>query len=194
MVQSFDFWRDLRDASSELSFFGLYGSPAMQRIGASHAYQRKQIDPSELEHLPEVEAILLGVDRGGFEEAVIRMLIVLAGARGAVRRDRLERSAHVLRMEQPFASLGAEKRAALIREQTIIVEFARDRAIATLPDLLAKKADRRRAIEVVEFIAGAVEEMEPGTIKALQDMRAALDLPPMVVIAAAKDRLPSAAE
>ena len=92
----------------------------------------------------------------------------MAESRGAVRRDRLERSAKVLAKDEPFASLGAEKRAALIREQTIIVEFARDRAIATLPELLPNREERQSAIEVVEYIAGSVEEMEPHTIQMLR--------------------------
>ena len=104
------------------------------------------------------------MDRGSFEVAVIRMLIMLADSRGTVRRDRLERSAHVLSKDEPFASLGAEKRAALIREQAVIVEFAPDRALDALPDMLSDPAERERAIDVVEYIAGAVEEMEPQTI------------------------------
>ncbi len=183
VVQSFDFFRDLRDAAYEMSFFGIYGSPLMNRIGERQAFERARMDPKELAHLPEVEAILLGVDRGGFEVAVIRMLILLAESRGGVRRDRLERSAHVLSRDEPFASLGAEKRAALIREQTIVVEFARERAIAVLPELLPDMIDRLRAIEVVEFIAGSVEEMESQTILALETIRAALGLPALPVAA-----------
>jgi pimeloyl-ACP methyl ester carboxylesterase len=179
VIQTMDFWRDIRDAAHELGFFGIYGSPLMNRIGASHAYEREQINPGDLEHLPEVEAILLGIDRGGFEVAVIRMLILLADSRGTVRRDRLERSAHVLGKEEPFASLGAEKRAALIREQAIVVEFEPERAISTLPQLLPGRKDRERAIEKVEYIAGAVAEMEPRTVEALQKMRLALGLPTM---------------
>ena len=181
VIQTFDFWRDIRDAAMEIGFFGIYGSPLMNRIGASHAYQRERMDPKDLEHLPEVEAILLGVDRGGFEVAVIRMLILMADSRHVVRRDRLERSAHMLGKEEPFASLGAEKRAALIREQAIIVEFAPVLAISTLPELMPDRAERQRAIELVEFIAGAVEEMEPQTIKTLQKMRATLGLPALEV-------------
>ncbi len=177
VTQAFDFWRDLRDAAYETTFFSLYGSPAMQRLGASHAWRRAVADPKELAHLPEVEALLLGIDRGGFDVAVIRMLILMAESRGNVRRDRLERSARLLAHDEPFASLGAEKRAALIREQTIVVEFAPDRAIATLTALLPEVEDRERAIEVVEYVAGAVEEMEPRTIAMLQRLRAALGLP-----------------
>ncbi len=151
--------------------------------------QRKRLDPGELAHLPEVEEILLAIDRGGFEVAVIRMLILMAESRGAVRRDRLERSAKVLSKDEPFASLGAEKRSALIREQTIVVEFAPERAIQTLPDLLSDPADRQRAIDVVEYIAGIVEEMEPQTIRMVEKMRTALGLPARVNSGGAVDPL-----
>jgi hypothetical protein len=63
--QSLDLMRDLRDASHEIAFFSIYGSPLMTRIGANHAYQRAQENPKELRFLPEVQAILLGLDRNG---------------------------------------------------------------------------------------------------------------------------------
>ena len=189
VVQSFDLMRDLRDAAYELSFFAIYGSAAMNRIGASHAFERARLSAKELLFLPEVQEILLGVDRGGFEEAVIRMLILLAESRHEVRRDRLERSAHVLTKDEPFAALGAEKRAALIREQSIIVEFERDRAIETLPELLVGRDERQRAIEVVEFIAGSVEEMEPNTIQVVQRLHAVLGLAGLALPEARPDPL-----
>jgi hypothetical protein len=105
----------------------------------------------------------------------------MAESRGAVRRDRLERSAKVLAKEEPFASLGGEKRAALIREQTIVVEYALDRAVATLIDLLPDRKGRQKAIEVVEFIVGSVEEMNPQSIQMLERLRAVLGLPGMVL-------------
>ena len=48
------------------------------------------------------------------------MLVLLAESRGSVRCDRLERSAKVLSQDEPFTSLGAERRVALIHEQTVI--------------------------------------------------------------------------
>ena len=147
----------------------------MRWLGTPYAFERTRKDPKELRFLPEVQAILLGIDRGGFEEAVIRMLILLAELRGSVRRDRLERSSKVLTRDEPFASLGVERRAALIREQSIIAEFEPDRAIETLPNLLPGSEERRKAIEVVEYIAGSMEEMEPRTLKILQRFHAALE-------------------
>jgi hypothetical protein len=109
-----------------------------------------------------------------------------------VRRDRLERSANVLANDEPFVSLGAKRNAAIIREQSIIVEFEPEEAIETLPELLPSPAEREKAIAVVEFVAGAVEEMEPHTIEALQNLRAVLGLPPLALPDTARDPLESA--
>jgi pimeloyl-ACP methyl ester carboxylesterase len=188
-ILALDVWRDWRDTIYEASFLSLYGSPWMDTIAETHAFKRAMPDPKELRLLPEVQAILLGVRRGGFAEAVIRMLILLAEARGSVRRDRLERSAQVLSRDEPFASLGAQRRAALIREQSIIVEYDTDGAVATLPDLLPGAAEREQAVAVIEFIAGSVAEMEPHTIKTLQRLRAVLSLAPIALPDAAADPL-----
>jgi len=182
--------RDARDALFEMTFLSIYGSPFMRWLGASHAFERTRKDPKELRFLPEVQAILLGVARGGFEEAVIRMLILLAESRGSVRRDRLERSTKVLTRDEPFASLGAERRAALIREQSLIAEFEKDLAIDTLPALLSESEQRHEAIEVVEFIAGSLEEMEPHTLKTLQRFHAVLGLPAIASTLVTRDPLP----
>jgi hypothetical protein len=187
--QSMDLVRDVRDAAYEASFFSIYGSPLMRRIGEPLAFERVHRTAKELRFLPEVQAILLGVPRGGFAEAVIRMLILLAESRHEVRRDRLERSARVLSEDEPFASLGPEKRAALIREQAVIVEFERERAIQTLPDLLETQEERERAIKVIEYVAGSVEEMEPHTIQSLQRFHAALGLSGMALPKATLDPL-----
>ena len=177
LIQSIDLWRDVRDALYEATFLSIYGSPFLRWVGQQQAFTRTLKDPKELRYLPEVQTVLLSIDRGGFVEAVIRMLVLLADSRGSVRRDRLERSSKVLTQDEPFASLGAERRALYIREQSIIAEFEPDRAIATLPALLPNPEDRRKAIEVVEYIAGSLEEMEPNTLKRLQRFHAALSLP-----------------
>jgi hypothetical protein len=177
LLDAVDAVRDMRDAAYELTFFGIFGSPAMQAVGRAHNYQRTRKDPAELRFLPEVQAILLNVDRGGFAEAVIRMLIYIADARGSVRRSRLERSSRVLTQDEPFASLGPARRAALIHEQAVIVEFEKEKGIEALPLLLPTAKERQRAIDVVDYIAGPIEEMEPKLIAALQTLRQVLRLP-----------------
>jgi hypothetical protein len=106
-----------------------------------------------------------------------------------VRRDRLERSSQMLTQQEPFASLGGETCAAIIREQSIIVEFERERAIAALVKLLPSEEERRRAIQLIEFIAGDMEEMEPATLKCLEEILVALRFPAMPFSAALNELL-----
>lgn len=177
--QALDFWRDMRDAAYETAFFALYGGPFMHWAGRANNFTRTLKEPNELRLMPQAQAALMNVDRGAFPEAVIRMLLLLSEARGSVRRDRLERSAHMLSSDEPFASLGAQRRAQLIHEQSIIVEFEREAAIKTLPKLLPTYEERVKALGAVEYVAGAIEEMEPRTVHMLQQIRKALDLPPI---------------
>lgn len=174
LIQGLDLWRDLRDAAYEVTFLSIYGMPFMHWIGRSHAYERTRKDPKELRYLPQVQAMLLRVAEGSFEAAVIRMLILLVESRGSVRRDRLERSAEVLTMREPFAALGSERRAAMIHEQAIIVEFEPEAALQALPRLLPTPEQRQRALELVHYIVGPRDDMEPHSLATLERMESLL--------------------
>jgi pimeloyl-ACP methyl ester carboxylesterase len=176
LMQGMDLVRDLRDAAYETSFLSIYGSPFMQWLGKPYAHERTRKKPDELRYLPEVQAMLLGVDSGGFKTAVIRMLILLADSRGSVRRDRLERSSQVLTQQEPFASMSAAHRANMIREQSVIAEFEPDAALAALPRMLSNPQVRRAAMDVVEYIVGEPTEIEPKTADLLRQMRELLEL------------------
>jgi len=170
--------RDMRAGMLELGFTALYGNPWVRALGrARHAEPHSQTALPRRER-PEVKAVLAEVGSGGYAEAAIRMLILLARARGSVRRSRLERSNAILRSVEPFASLGDETRARMINAQSLIVEFEPEQAIATLPDLLPDPAERLRAAELCEEVAGPLSEMEPKSIAMLDRLRAVLDLPP----------------
>lgn len=176
--QSIDIVRDVRDAWYEAAFFSIYATPQMRWFGRNFNFERTRKTKEELIGLPEVQSALLHVGSGGFVEAVIRMLILLAEARGTVRRDRLERSSRVLTKDEPFRSLPAAQRAKIIHEQSLVVEYAGEEAVDTLPRLLRTPEERRRAVEVVQYVPGALVDMEPRTLAMLQRLRAVLDLPP----------------
>jgi len=117
------------------------------------------------------------MSEGGFTEAVIRMLILLADSRGEVRRDRLERASAVLTQDEPFRSLSTDRRRQIIDEQTLVVQFEREAAIQTLPDLLKTAEDRKLAAAVAQYVPGKIDEMSPGTLEMLHRFRHVLSLP-----------------
>ncbi len=177
LEQAMDLSRDLRDAGREMAFFGLWGQPAARGYGEKHAAGRTLKDRHELIGLPEAQMALARAGQGGFVEAVIRMLVMLAESRGGVRRDRLERSARLLTGDAPFSALTAEQRTLIIREQTLIASLAPELALATLPTLLPKREDRELALRVAHYVPGRIDEMAPHTFEALRRLAEVLGVP-----------------
>jgi len=175
--QSLDLWRDVRDAGFETAFLALYGSPMLRSFGERSAKGRSMGKSADLRNLPEVQRILGGIARGDIAAAVIRMLILLADSRGGVRKDRLERSAKLLHDTQPFAAMGSDRRAALIHEQAILVEFERDRALQALPTLIPKPADRRQAMDWIHFVVGERSDMAPHSLELIAELEKLLCVP-----------------
>jgi pimeloyl-ACP methyl ester carboxylesterase/tellurite resistance protein len=165
---AWNFYRDTRDAMVELAFHAIYDQPFIKAFG-----REPRVPPGvhDIRLLPEVRDAVARAHEGGFAEAVIRMFILMAHARGAVRRSRLERSNRVLQQTPPFADMQPTERSRMIHEQTLIVDFAPEVATTTLSGLFPNEADRQRAIDLVFEVAGPLEEMSPPTIAMFQQLQ-----------------------
>jgi hypothetical protein len=160
----------------------------MRLLGQAGTPEAEPANINKMREMLEVKQALASIERGDLGAAVIRMLILLAGSRGSVRRDRLERSAEVLNHTQPFQSMGPERRAELIQLQSLIAEFEPQRAVATLPLLLHTRQERQQALDVVNHILGARSEMEPHSLELIQRMESLLG------VAAPKAEVPAVAK
>jgi pimeloyl-ACP methyl ester carboxylesterase len=169
--ESFNLARDMRDAWMEIAFLGLYATPWMMRLGATYHARPPE---HNITKLPQVRDAIQHAEAGGYKEAIVRMLILLARARGSVRRDRLERTNRLLHSRAPFDTMTPDQRARLINEQNMIVEFAGDGAVSSLPVLLRDDVDRVRAVNLVFEIVGPIEEMEDRTIAMFKQLQSTL--------------------
>ncbi|CAA9241427.1 MAG: Poly(3-hydroxyalkanoate) synthetase [uncultured Acetobacteraceae bacterium] len=170
--RSFDAYRDMRDAWFERSFHATY--EWLATLGIARVETPAEVPANLLAEAPEVRLALSRMAEGGYAEAVVRMMILLAQARGGVRRDRLVRSSAMMRETEPFASMTPEARQTLIRTQTVICAMAPTEALETLPNLLPKPVDRRRALAAVEGVAGPEAELGDPATAMLQRLRTTL--------------------
>ncbi|MFC2972291.1 DUF3141 domain-containing protein [Azotobacter bryophylli] len=147
---SLDCYRALRDASCEALFFQIYGSLYSLYLPAKAEAQPQatpQVEPRELDFVRET---LASLDQGGYGEAFARVMALLA------RQGDLPLSLLATRQEvaRDYAELLPELPPAQWRrlrgEQEIVVRYEPERALATLPDLLADPDDRERLLTLLD--------------------------------------------
>jgi len=183
--QSLNLYRDMRDASFEMMFHGIYSNPmAVMMNPDKHGQvdhvqdQMHDLDSMRLEAREQLEV-------GGLAEGVVRGLLLMARASGSVRRSRLARSSELLHSAEPFASMDDQERSEMIRQQSTIVELLPDDALATLPKLLSNAANRKKALAMVEEVAGDRGELTEQARMMLDNLEHML-APKSVTKAAAK--------
>ncbi|WP_322082248.1 DUF3141 domain-containing protein [Burkholderia sp. BCC1972] len=183
---SLDFFRAIRDASTESLFFSLYTQPFMLRFAEQyhdrHAASPVVTDPRDL---PFVKDALASIDQGGYTEAVARAAFLLERsgeplplAQLATERELAEAYAEYL------PDLPPDQWRRIYGEQELIATYAPHQAVATLPALLARPEDRQRLLTLLDKLLGdprvqSASVSEPQWA-ALQRIRAVLGAPPAI--------------
>jgi hypothetical protein len=153
-----DYYRDVRDAMSEAAFFLTYGN-----LFSFYLADRRRAEergpgaaaPADPRELPFVKEALASLEQGGYAEAVARVaaLINREGERIPLARLELRRD-----LAQDYAeflpAIPREQMRRIRGEQDIIVRYEPERALATLPKLLADPADRKRLLTFAERLLG----------------------------------------
>jgi pimeloyl-ACP methyl ester carboxylesterase len=152
---SLDYYRDMRDATSELAFYLMYGN-----VFALQAVDRREAPASVKSATPprlDKEAVLSSMNEGGYPEAVCRARWLLARkgkplplAELEVRNELLKDYAKLLPKWTPDQRRKASGR------QEIICREQPEMAIETLPLLLSDDADRARFFKLVDMLLADV--------------------------------------
>ncbi len=147
-----DYYRDLRDAASERAFFDLYGGIFGQHI-ADRALKQSAQEQAGARAASEalVESLLARIGDGGYAAAVARAAALLARRGRPIDLETVEtRRDLILDYRDLLPKLSVEEMRRIRGEQEVIVAHAPERAMQTLPELLADPEDRARFVTLFE--------------------------------------------
>jgi pimeloyl-ACP methyl ester carboxylesterase len=193
-----DCQRAVRDALSEASFFSAFGSPMAQHLAdrqeAETTLRATAADPREL---PFVQEALAAIDRGGYAEALARVGALLARkgepvllAQLAVKEELIEEYRDLL------PAIPRDEWRRIRGEQELIASYEPERAIATLPLLLAEPRERERLLTLfARLMADArVRSVPPSPAQKamLARLRRVLDMGPAQATRSAPRAIPPA--
>jgi pimeloyl-ACP methyl ester carboxylesterase len=142
---SLEYYRAMRDAMSEAVFFQTYGnvfSLYLADKAAGSVGAEPIADPREL---PFVKSALAAIDQGGYPEALARVAYLLARKGEPLLLSRLELKQEFVREYRhllPDVPIDQWRR--IRGEQEIVARYEPERALASLPKLLADPRDRER--------------------------------------------------
>src|SRR5262249_12549931 len=143
---SLDFYRGMRDAVSEMQFYQIYGSIfSFYLADKEQESEPLQEEVSEKNSEAFRQQALASIAKGGYPEALARVFALLERhgvplplARVQLKHELAAKFADLL----PETSMEEQRRIRGL--QDLIVRYAPERAMSTLPQLLAKPADRNR--------------------------------------------------
>jgi hypothetical protein len=147
---SLDYYRAMRDATSEAAFFQTYGNVFSLYVADKREVEQAAEPISDARQLPFVQEALASIGEGGFAEALARVACLLARKGEPLLLSKLQMKQEVLAdYRDLLPSMPPDEWRRIRGEQEIIVRYEPDAALATLPKLLAKSADRERLVTLI---------------------------------------------
>lgn len=160
MIANFlDSYRDLRDASQELIFNCIYGSPWMTWLlsadPSAENGQELTTRQRSAENRADRQRWLKAIDQGGFEEAVVRIMVALASSNGQMSRDFFDACEEIVQSHSRLSKIKPSAFKSMVKAQSRILQVDKERAIKALVKLIPQTADRAEAVELANSLTFA---------------------------------------
>ena len=144
ITASLDYYRQVRDAYTEATFFQIYG-PLFGAYLADRPREQRAPAAANARDLRFVQEALAEIRSGSFPAAVARAAVLLARHGEPLPLARLSRNREMIKdYAGLLPDMAPDKWRRLRGEQELIVAYAPQEAVATLPVLLADPDDRHR--------------------------------------------------
>jgi pimeloyl-ACP methyl ester carboxylesterase len=158
-----DYYRAVRDALSEAAFFQIYGNLFALYL-ADRAAAEAPAPAGDAREMPFVKDALASMAEGGYPAALGRVAFLLARKGEPLPLSRIELKQELMSEYREFMPALPRDEARRIRgEQEIVVRYEPEKAIETLPQLLAERADRERLLTLLERLLAdrRIQAVEP---------------------------------
>jgi len=162
---SLDCYRALRDAAAEATFFQVYGNLYAFYLGEGDKCDPETVAPAaDTRSLPFVKEALASIDKGGYPEALARVGYLMAHRDEPLPLARVQLASDLLEVYREFLpDLPRDEVRRIGGEQEIIARYEPNKAVETLPVLLAKRKDRERLLTLLERVLAdqRVQRIQP---------------------------------
>ena len=152
---SLDCYRALRDATSEALFFSAFASPfGMQLTEKQEQHHKPAPAPvTNPRELPIVQAALASISQGGYAEAVARVTCLVAHQGDAMPLSELVKRKELMETYAEYLpALPPDQWRRIDGEQHIVTLYEPERALQTLPDLVAGPGERDRLLTLLKHL------------------------------------------
>jgi pimeloyl-ACP methyl ester carboxylesterase len=166
---TWDLYRDLRDASVENTFFRTYSAAGL--AAPAEAEDASAEKPVDFRSAGPVKEALSHIEEGTRTAAIVRTaLLLMKAGTGRRRLSAMKRTRELVGKDVGLIDMPAEAAREIIREQSYIVDFEPERALAALPKLLSTPEDRRITLDLLARLEGKIEA-NPKQTALLGDIR-----------------------
>jgi pimeloyl-ACP methyl ester carboxylesterase len=179
IIGALNFYRDLRDSWVEQMVRLAYGPLSLGAFFPPEPPLEGQADKTAEEQWKSKLATLWGeFERGGFPEAVARMLIAVIKKRGAIDRRSFLIAHEISEHRSGLPAISEAEVHSLIAEQALLMQLDPEAALKALPRLLPSKTDREQAVALVARIMMLEPELSDPGSPAAKQVKKYLDLDP----------------
>jgi pimeloyl-ACP methyl ester carboxylesterase len=181
-----DYYRAMRDAVTEASFFGVYANMFSMYLADKHAAEdRKLKQVAEPRELPFVKDALASIAQGGYTEAFARVAFLVSRRGQPLPLALLQARDELARDYADYVpTLPPDQFRRVRGEQEIIARYEPEQALLTLPALLAERADRDRFLTLLDKLMAdqRVQSVQPSPeqVAMVERIRSVLGGPPVL--------------
>ena len=160
IVTILDSYQNIRDHFDETLFFAVYENPWMRMLFPGTSL-KKTPDIEQEKGKAEEDALIQenrqhwrsAIEKGGYEEGIIRIVMALEESDHAVDRDALYEDERLLASSERFRQLNKTEFLHIAGEQARILQVDEDHALKALARLIVAPEDRDTALAVAKKIA-----------------------------------------